>query len=242
MFLSRLILNPLHRDTARLLRSPYDVHVMLCNLFPEPERERLLFRIEEGPHGEPTVLFQSQHHEPEWGELRLAPNSIRQAESERLQIVLGDTVVDEGVRKSVRLLLGQRLGFRLLCRPSIRQSGDFGLKSNGKRRPGQRVTKLTDEEKLDWLKRKGHEHGFNVEAVGLTYCGWWDSKDPQARKGSEPLTNEAKERFRSIKIGAVRFEGTLVVTAPDRLREAVRNGIGQQKAYGFGLLSLAPLR
>lgn len=41
---------------------------------------------------------------------------------------------------------------------------------------------------------------------------------------------------------AVQFDGVLVVTDPDKLREAVRNGIGPQKAFGFGLLSLAPLR
>jgi len=40
-------------------------------------------------------------------------------------------------------------------------------------------------------------------------------------------------------LGAVRFDGVLVVTDPHKLREAVANGIGQQKAFGFGLLSLA---
>jgi CRISPR system Cascade subunit CasE len=41
---------------------------------------------------------------------------------------------------------------------------------------------------------------------------------------------------------AVRFDGELGVTDAALLREAVANGIGTQKAFGFGLLSLAPVR
>jgi CRISPR system Cascade subunit CasE len=38
---------------------------------------------------------------------------------------------------------------------------------------------------------------------------------------------------------AVRFDGLLVVTDPERLRHALRAGIGSAKGFGFGLLSLA---
>jgi CRISPR system Cascade subunit CasE len=38
----------------------------------------------------------------------------------------------------------------------------------------------------------------------------------------------------------VLFEGVLRVNDPAKLIEAVRNGIGSAKGYGFGLLSLAP--
>lgn len=37
----------------------------------------------------------------------------------------------------------------------------------------------------------------------------------------------------------VRFDGLLCVTDPETLVEAVRQGIGPAKAFGFGLLSLA---
>ena len=36
-------------------------------------------------------------------------------------------------------------------------------------------------------------------------------------------------------------DGELIVTDAEKLRETVANGIGPQKAYGFGLLSLAPV-
>ena len=43
---------------------------------------------------------------------------------------------------------------------------------------------------------------------------------------------------RAIEFG-VRFNGLLQVTDPEKLMQAVRNGIGPAKAFGFGLLSLA---
>jgi CRISPR system Cascade subunit CasE len=42
------------------------------------------------------------------------------------------------------------------------------------------------------------------------------------------------------KIVPVRFEGILSVDDPQRLLELVRHGIGPAKAFGCGLLSLAP--
>ena len=38
----------------------------------------------------------------------------------------------------------------------------------------------------------------------------------------------------------VTFEGVLEVTDPERFAATVRSGIGPAKAYGYGLLSLAP--
>jgi CRISPR system Cascade subunit CasE len=42
--------------------------------------------------------------------------------------------------------------------------------------------------------------------------------------------------------GSVLFEGVLQVTDPDGFRETLATGIGSGKAYGFGLLSIAPPR
>jgi hypothetical protein len=39
----------------------------------------------------------------------------------------------------------------------------------------------------------------------------------------------------------VEFQGELTVTNPDQLRVTVATGIGSAKAFGFGLLVLAPL-
>jgi CRISPR system Cascade subunit CasE len=48
-----------------------------------------------------------------------------------------------------------------------------------------------------------------------------------------------KEKLRHY---AVRFEGTLEVVNPDNFSSALFNGIGSAKGFGFGLLSIAPVK
>lgn len=45
-----------------------------------------------------------------------------------------------------------------------------------------------------------------------------------------------------IKHARTQFEGTALITDPDQLRTRLTDGIGKGKAYGCGLLSIAPTR
>jgi CRISPR system Cascade subunit CasE len=45
-----------------------------------------------------------------------------------------------------------------------------------------------------------------------------------------------------IVVEPVRYDGHLIITDPDAFTTAILNGIGRAKAYGCGLLSLAPMR
>ncbi|GMV90129.1 MAG: type I-E CRISPR-associated protein Cas6/Cse3/CasE [Chthonomonas sp.] len=118
------------------------------------------------------------------------------------------------------LRVGMPLRFRLRCRPSKR-IGEPRNEDLGKRRA------LRDRDEIfAWLERKAVASGFEVVEAAFDRIYWFESK-----QGKDPKS-----------VGAVQFDGVLVVTDPDRLREAVRNGIGPQKAYGFGLLSLAAVR
>jgi CRISPR system Cascade subunit CasE len=119
---------------------------------------------------------------------------------------------------------GERLRFRLLARPSAR--------SEPKARDPKRKRKSisSPQRQLEWLRRKGEENGFRIERCEIVERIWHDTK-----------TNERLPNGSPKPLYAVQFDGVLVVTDRDKLREAVRNGIGPQKAYGFGLLSLAPL-
>ena len=49
-----------------------------------------------------------------------------------------------------------------------------------------------------------------------------------------------KEGHRDGEFLAVRFDGLLAVTDPALFRNTLQTGIGSAKAFGFGLLSLAP--
>jgi CRISPR system Cascade subunit CasE len=112
---------------------------------------------------------------------------------------------------------GQRLSFRLRANPTV--------KRDCKRRP------LFDEgEQRAWLDRKGAVAGFRVVRAEVSpegpSCG-------RKLLGGDTLT---------LTLHAVRFDGLLTVTDPERLRQALRAGIGSAKGLGFGLLSVAPER
>jgi CRISPR system Cascade subunit CasE len=240
LYLSRLCLNPLFAPALRLAADPYELHRKLLDALPcgpkpkpltgdQPKTADLLFRVDTTDAG-PVVLLQT-NEQPDWDALELAPRALR-CPPETKPYVL-------------ELTPGLRLSFRLLCQPAIRKSGQFGFKPNGKRKPGPRRACRDDDQRMQWLHRKAGEGGFVTETVGLTLVEWGNTKRLQA-KGGDPIETyeEARKRAASSgdrqRLGAVRFDGILVVTAPDKFRLALRNGIGHAKAFGFGLLSLAP--
>lgn len=111
------------------------------------------------------------------------------------------------------------LVFRLLARPTKRVAVG---PSRGKRR-----SLRTEEEQIQWLYRKATENGFRVDQVQPTDVVWFDSK---ASRGGD-----------NRKLRAVRFDGVLTVLDPQLLARAIAFGIGAQKGYGFGLLSVRRL-
>src|SRR5690606_23959414 len=50
-----------------------------------------------------------------------------------------------------------------------------------------------------------------------------------------------KRRSRTVTIRRVQFDGVLAVTDADQFRSTLTQGVGPAKAYGCGLLTLAPL-
>lgn len=103
----------------------------------------------------------------------------------------------------------QVLHFRLRANPTYRA---------GKRRFGH----LSAQWQTAWLARKAAQHGFSVvEAIGR------EEGFQKLQKGPQRL------RFYGVL-----FDGVLRVEQPERVTEAIRQGIGSAKAFGFGLLSV----
>lgn len=108
---------------------------------------------------------------------------------------------------------GNLFHFRLLANPTVKREGKrFGL--------------LTDEEQLTWLNRKGENGGFNIHQVRIVPLGFVSGQRPDGK----------------MTFHGVRFEGTLQVTDSEQLVNTLEKGIGSGKGFGFGLLSLAPVR
>ncbi len=206
MYLSRLILNARHNRTKSELVRPYELHRTICKAWEDPAAARILMRIDQDRPGIVTVIVQSLT-EPDWSRFDVPEDYLRGIEGPK-------EVSFQGVKQ------GQRLRFRLRCRPTKR----IGAKNHihlGKRRG-----LTTKHEILEWLHRKAETNGFEVHEVAFDRLYWYDSKGGVQ---DEP-------------IGAIVFNGVLTVVDTDKLCEAVRNGIGTQKAFGFGLLSIAPVR
>jgi CRISPR system Cascade subunit CasE len=140
---------------------------------------------------------------------------------------------------------GQVLSFRLRANPTKRVAKqDDPMK-------GKRVELTHEDEQIDWLIRKGRERekgkpgGFEMLISEV--------KDTKGDKRQIPRVNaysEGKRKGRKREAGpghamthfAVLFDGLLRVTDTNAFLETLARGIGPGKAFGFGLLSIAPVR
>ncbi len=220
MYLTRLLLNPENPEARRDLAAPYELHRTLKRAFPEgePDENRLLFRIEpaEEAHGDGVpVLVQTSAVRPDW-------TSVETMGDYALRIA-GPKPFDLKLRE------GQRLRFRFVGNPTVRKTPP-GTK-NGRRVP---LIHAAPNEKgyptyFDWLERQAERCGFDVLSV----------QDAPFRLAP---SRRKKDDYRKqdLPLFGVRFDGVLTVTDPAALTDAVRNGVGSAKAFGFGLLSLAP--
>jgi CRISPR system Cascade subunit CasE len=91
-----------------------------------------------------------------------------------------------------------------------------------------------------WLQQLGTHHGFRfVDEKGsplLMQAIHTVVRHPKCGGGLNG--QDAREK----RYNAGLFEGVIVCTSASDLRNSVINGVGHAKAFGFGLLSLAPLR
>lgn len=255
MYLSRLILNPRSRDVRRDLADCQQLHRSVMSGFPNlaapgDARARLgiLYRLETHPRtGMPTLLVQSAI-EPNWSQLPAG-------------YLLDTAGVPNPDCKPVgpiydALDAGMVLTFRLRANPTKRIKPDTS--AGRSERLGKRVELRTEADQLAWLRRKGEQCGFEVLSVRTTTeheAYRWERAaaifglkaekpepvpDVRAVRGSKVYGRRADgER---MTFAAVTFDGLLRIVDADRFRAALVQGIGSAKAYGFGLLSIAPAR
>jgi CRISPR system Cascade subunit CasE len=121
--------------------------------------------------------------------------------------------------------MANRYHFSLLVNPTrkVRSDKDGNRTKNGRRLP------LTQREDLiAWLQRKAEGGGFQVDDTETL------------RTIPKPRSYFRKEKVQGVH-SAVEFQGTLAVTDTKLFRITFTTGIGSAKAFGFGLLALAPL-
>ena len=106
--------------------------------------------------------------------------------------------------------------FQLKANPTMRRNNDR-----------RRLGIYTEPRLREWILRKAGENGFGI-VDGTLVVG-------------APIDQSFVRNGRRGKHTGVDFSGVLAVTDCDGFRHAFANGIGSAKAFGFGLLTLAPV-
>ena len=242
LFLSRLILNPRNRHVRRDLGNCQDLHRTILNAFPQTEggqaRESfaVLFRVEtDHKTGKVSLLVQS-NVEPDWRCLpkdhNNEPYCTESLDDEPNPSCKPITMLYDSLRT------GQQLIFRLRANPTKRISANN--RNQAPRWHGKRVELCREEDRIEWLQRKAESLGFQLTSVQLKK----DLPSTQVAQDGKTFGWRSADRRGKpdLAFGAVLFEGELTVTDAMKFKQALASGIGSGKAYGFGLLSIAPLR
>jgi len=220
MNLTRLILNPRSRRVQRELVEPYEMHRSVMRAFrPDlrPGEERILWRVDEHPRWGLTLLVQSRQI-PDWSWL---------AEDGARGYLLAVNEPNPAVKAfEMHPAFGQSFLFRLRANPTMR------LGRSAEYNKGKRVGIYNEEDQLAWLARKGERHGFRVLQAQINRDGKIKDEKPTEHNG----------KIHKLELLSVQFDGILQVVDPERFVNAVEAGIGSGKGFGFGLLSLAPMR
>lgn len=90
---------------------------------------------------------------------------------------------------------------------------------------GKRVALVTSELQTEWLVKQAEKHGFKIAEEKMQIM---DSTWLMFHKRGE----------RMVRALAVTYEGILKVTDVEKFKTALVEGIGREKAYGMGLLTI----
>ncbi len=247
LYLSRLILNPRSRQVMSEVAHPYEMHRTLLRAFPKATDDtRAKAREEFG------VLFRGEVDEARgvvkvYVQSRIEPNwSVLDGLSDYL---CADTDMPRYEYKDImpacrKIQSGQVLSFRLRANPTKR------IAEHEDKMRGKRVELISEKAQIAWLTRKGQ--GSEEGVPGAFELLMKEVKDEKGEIRLVPRVNaccEGKQigwkrdgtRGHATTHLAVLFEGLLRVKDTDAFLETIVGGIGSAKAYGFGLLSVAPV-
>ncbi|MGW1224627.1 type I-E CRISPR-associated protein Cas6/Cse3/CasE [Streptomyces sp. NPDC002530] len=258
-YLSRIRINPLRAESRKLLASPRAMHGAVQAGIPgEPGQSRTLWRLDPDNPYRPQ-LFVLTEDRPDWSHL-VERAGWPDADGEHY-------AVRDYAPLLRQLTPGRSFAFRLTAnpvqntnrpdKPTTRQQArvDAGY------RRGFRLGHRTAEAQLTWFLTRASRWGFDVPAApGLDGVHDTAGEPPRdiriiARRrrsfgkgaatgtgtGRATGTGTPTGKEAHVVMNSVTFEGSLRITDPDVLAERLLGGIGPSKAYGCGLLTLAPL-
>lgn len=218
MFLTRFEINRRRRGAIKLLGSPQAMHAAVMAAYPSDARTadaraeaRVLWRVDDSPTG--LFLYVVGPSKPDLTHL------VEQAGWPTTKS--WDTRDYDGFLDS--LSADQLWSFRLVTNPTK------STKVGGRER-SQRVAHVTAAQQLAWLMDRSTSLGFDIPLA---------EGEPQAAVTWRELSS-FRRGHSQVTLSRCRVDGMLRVTDPDALRATLRQGVGPAKAYGCGLMTLAP--
>lgn len=227
MYLTRFELNTARRQAHRLLGSPRAMHAAVLAAYPTGAAGgRVLWRLDQLSRG--TFLYIVGPQEPDLTHL---------VEQAGWPSTTAWETRDYGAVLDV-VEVGRRFGFRLSANPVHAVRGEQG--ENGR---GRRLGHVTAQQQLDWFVRRTPSWGIDVqpggEAAGPT-VHVVSRKLWRFSHGDRRDVSNSERRRAPVTLNTAVYEGTLVVRDAALLRQTLVGGAGPAKAYGCGLLTLAP--
>ncbi len=214
VWLTRIQPDLRHRDARRDLASAVGMHHRLMMLFPDSS--------EEAARREMGVLFRLEdatHHGPRTPQVLLQSQVC--PDTDRLPAGYGSMVTRELTPLLGVLRDGLTVHYRIAA-SAVRKSGPTTRAAGA-----SPIITLTGTAADQWWQRQAEEKaGLKLISAHTTPL--------DAARGER---GQDKNRIRHTR---TRFEGTAVITDVHALRTCLLTGIGRGKAYGCGLLSIAP--
>lgn len=237
-FLNRVELNARKRGARKLLMSPQAMHAAVESSLPASVRrpgERFLWRVDQ--HGPRNDLYVVSPGRPDFTHI------VEQAgwRSEDRD----DWVTRPYGPLLSRLSPGQVWAFRLAANPT-----HIGRTVEGAKK---RFAHVTVAQQTEWLLSRSSQWGFTVAEESRDASGpdaaTFGGVETNLGETSPAVEVVARSDLRFSRSGSARpvtirravFEGILEVTDPDVLGHLLVSGIGRAKAYGCGLMTLAPV-
>lgn len=219
MFLTRMQINTRRRGAMKLLASPQAMHAAVQSGFPPGSLDtaggRALWRIDRNSNDD-VALFLASPIEPDLSHLveQAGWQSGEMWQTRDYQPLLH------------RLTAGQRWTFRLTANPVF-----HGIKKGKDWTDTKPLAHVTSKQQESWLLDRSERLGFHVQD---------GPHDESALRIVGRSTLRFSKGGHRVVIGTATFEGILKVTDPVALSVALTHGVGRAKAYGCGLLTLAP--
>ncbi|WP_405140666.1 type I-E CRISPR-associated protein Cas6/Cse3/CasE [Sphaerisporangium sp. NBC_01403] len=244
-YLSRIRINPLRAQSRAMLASPRVMHSYICAGIPgTPDSERILWRLDADNPYRP-LLFVLTQSKPDWAHIVEAAGWPDGA-GEHFAIA-------DYAPLLARITPGREFAFRLTANPVQNTNhpekptpAQAARIAAGDRR-SFRLAHRTANAQLGWLLDRTARCGFEI-AVARTDPAIPSLADDKAVPAPDVRliardrrTFTRGVRGKQIILHTATFEGRLRVTDNALLTSALLGGIGPSKAYGCGLLTLAPL-